>query len=404
MKKTFLALALLVVSPSYSLDCAPSGLVNLDWLRLCQIDPPPHLSRGGKGFVDRNAELQFGFVSQSPNSPKLPARSLDQCPPDIAEFAPNWKLAIRTKALKNFDRFLNMSAPHGVKKYPTLTSKETVENTNEELISFAQEFGYFSSIRPIVAKVTKSHEDVDIVCCVLKDTDSPFARDEILSKVLAYRELKRGDVIMIPVKGTLETFEVDEVFNLWRGMPAYGLVPDESGVSSILLFRGTDFSVISRRGWASMMSDLDITGPGLSTFKKAQDEIHEWLEKVDEEGKTARVLGYSLGGALAAYTFIYENQLIAADSVAFCPPGISEKVIEDFELLSDERKQDFRIFVDEGDLVSKVGLLFGDVNVLSVNRPLRPVAAHTALMSGEPSYSVAPVDVEEENHSRAVKH
>jgi hypothetical protein len=329
-----------------------------------------------------------------------PSYSIEQCPPDIAEFSPNWRLAIRTKALKNFDRFLSMSKPSGIKKYPTLEPKEKIENTNEELISFAQEFGYFSAIHPVVAKVTKSREDVDIVCCVLKDIHSPFARDEILSKALAYRDLKIGNVIMISVEDKLEKFRVDRVFNLWNGMPAYGLVPDRSGVSSILLFRGTDFSFISRRGWASMMSDLDIHGPGLSTFKNAQDKIHKWLEKVDGEGKKARVLGYSLGGALAAYAFIYENEWIAGDCVAFCPPGIAEKVIEDFELLSEERQQDLTIYVDEGDLVSKVGHLFGNVYVLSANRPLKPVAAHTALMSGQPSYFIAPVDVEEENGLR----
>ena len=51
----------------------PSGLVDLDLLRLCQIDPPPHPARLEQGFVARNAELRFGFVSPSPDSPNLPA-------------------------------------------------------------------------------------------------------------------------------------------------------------------------------------------------------------------------------------------------------------------------------------------------------------------------------------------
>lgn len=48
--------------------------MNLDWLRLGQIDPLRHPSRFGKGFLARIAKLRFCFVSQSPNSQNLPAR------------------------------------------------------------------------------------------------------------------------------------------------------------------------------------------------------------------------------------------------------------------------------------------------------------------------------------------
>jgi hypothetical protein len=57
--------------------CDRLGFVNLDWLRLCRIDPPPHPSRQGKGLVARNATLRFGFVSQNPNSQNLTGRSIE---------------------------------------------------------------------------------------------------------------------------------------------------------------------------------------------------------------------------------------------------------------------------------------------------------------------------------------
>ena len=55
---------------------APLGFVNLDWLRLRQIDPPPHPARLGQGIVVRNAMLRFGLGSQSPNSQNLTGRGI----------------------------------------------------------------------------------------------------------------------------------------------------------------------------------------------------------------------------------------------------------------------------------------------------------------------------------------
>ncbi len=40
--------------------------LNLDLLRLCQIDPSPHPSLQGRNFVVRTAALRFDFVSPSP--------------------------------------------------------------------------------------------------------------------------------------------------------------------------------------------------------------------------------------------------------------------------------------------------------------------------------------------------
>src|SRR5207249_1381181 len=137
-----------------------------------------------------------------------------------------------------------------------------------------------------------------------------LASAELLSKVLAYRDLQLGQTIQIPVeikgKIVLETFTVDHLFDIWQGMPAFGLIPKKKNLSSLLLFRGTDFSLISKRGIASVMSDLDPSGPGLKAFFHARKEIGGWLQAVQAQGKPARVMGFSLGGALAAYTFIYE--------------------------------------------------------------------------------------------------
>ena len=75
-------------------------------------------------------------------------------------------------------------------------------------------------------------------------------------------------------------------------MPAFGLVPIEKGkVPPILLFRGTDLSLGSTRSWASVISDLNTSGPGLFTFRNAQIKIHDWLTKVASYGIKARAIG-----------------------------------------------------------------------------------------------------------------
>jgi hypothetical protein len=51
-----------------SLYCTRSETLHFDRLRLCQLDPPPHPARLGQGFVGRNAQLRFDFVSLSQNS------------------------------------------------------------------------------------------------------------------------------------------------------------------------------------------------------------------------------------------------------------------------------------------------------------------------------------------------
>ena len=322
---------------------------------------------------------------------------------------------MRIKALKKLDQFLSWSTSENLKTYVLNDplEEETFEVDIPEMRTFAAKYGYFSPLRPIIGKVTTDEVDIKLTCCLLKTLYEKgdeldylqFATDEVLTKVLAYRDLKLGERIQIPVilqgKIIFSTFTIDHLFNLWHGMPAFGLVPEQREMEPILLFRGTDFSLDSERGWASMMSDLDMAGPGLSAFQNSQEEIHAWLHKVSAKGKKAKVMGFSLGGALAAYTFIYENDGISSSgSAAFCPPGVANKVIEDWQSLPEKRRQGFTTYVNEGDLVSKVGKLFGTVYAFLVKRPLKPLSAHTQLMSAETFLLKARIDVQKENESR----
>ena len=253
----------------------------------------------------------------------------DECPPKLSEHERVWKSRVRLRALMSLDQFLSWSTSDDLKTYALEypLREATLYNRVPELKVFADDYSYFSAARPIVGKVSNDPEDLKLTCCLLKALYQKgglqIAVAEVLAKALAYRDLKEGQRIKIPVE-LLESFTVERVFNLWNGMPAFGLVPDRKEVPSILLFRGTDFSLDSKRSFASLMSDLELAGPGLYAFRKAQAELNQWLKKVHAQGQAARVMGFSLGGALAAYTFIYEmHGLLKRDLFLFahrvCP-------------------------------------------------------------------------------------
>ncbi len=322
---------------------------------------------------------------------------------------------MRVKTLRHFDQFLNWSSSRHLKRYtlfqPVFEEKITVDLS--DLRAFAERYGYFSIAHPLVGKVSTAPADLAIVSCLLsrfseeiRDPDVlAFVVAEVLTKVLAYRDLKVGQRFEIPVvkegRASVESFVVDQVFDLWHGMPAFGLKPSQKGVPALLVFRGTDLSLDSQRGWASVMSDLDIAGPGLSAFEKSRKKLRIWLQKMQAQNHKARVFGFSLGGALAAYTFIYENDWIdSVGSFCFNAPGVSSQVIDDWQILPENRQKGFISYVTKGDLVSKVGNLFGTVYELSLETPMQPLTAHTTLMSGQSFFIRQQVDVFKENLSR----
>lgn len=328
----------------------------------------------------------------------------------------HWREKMLAKTLKSLDQLLNWCLGESLKGYVLSDPPQDkiYEFDTPHLREFVSEYGFLSDSTPLVGRVSDAPRDFAIACSLLDGMHqrspcgprcvefSHFSVGEILAKVLAYRDLKVGQVIRIPSgQLAMEEFVVDRIFDLWRGMPAFGLKSLGEGVHSILLFRGTDLSLDSQRGWASVMSDLDWEGPGLGAFQRSQKELHEWLFEMYVENKSARVLGFSLGGALAAYTFIFEREWIAeTGSMAFNAPGVSDAVVADWEKLSEEEKKGFQSYVNEGDIVSKVGRLFGEVYQLSVGTPLKPLTAHTSLMCSKPFVIKSTVDVAKENQRR----
>ncbi|MBS0628049.1 MAG: hypothetical protein JSS09_07555, partial [Verrucomicrobia bacterium] len=201
---------------------------------------------------------------------------------------------LRKKTLEQLDEWINRVTPLPVRTFPLIPSDVTqvYQDPILELQTFSENYGFFSCKKPLVGVVTEEPSDIQIVekalACLLISNNSSFielATGEILSKVLAYRGLQQGMKIQIPCivegKALLVDYEVAEILDLWLEMPAFGLIPSHKKANPILLFRGSDFSLISKKSWASLLSDLDISGTGFSAFHLARPDIHAFLKKAN---------------------------------------------------------------------------------------------------------------------------
>lgn len=340
----------------------------------------------------------------------------DDCPAILDKPIQTKKFGeVRSKTIKGWDKLLTWAFLPANRPYILVRPfvEEIYRRSGESLPNFVRNYGFFSVHHPILGIVTDAEKDVAVVQCLLNSVQEEiadpgqlrFARDEILSKVLAYRTLKKGMQISIPIsKEQTVVYTVDKVIDMWRGMPAYGLVPEKTDVAAppLLLFRGTDLNLGTERSWASVLSDLDVAGPGQNTFFRARQEIHDWLAKMKQSIGAARIVGYSLGGVFTLYTLVYEADLVnkTVDSIAFNPPGVSDEVLALWDKMAPENRPPHVTYVNQGDFVSQIGLFLGNVHEISLNEPMEVIAAHVTLISGEPLYKIATVDVSLENEAR----
>ena len=324
---------------------------------------------------------------------------------------------LKRNAFKYWDVFLSWLFKYPSRCY-SLKSKEHRSpfiNKSKALFQFAQTYRLQSASKGIICNFTKNLADIektgDMLELALKATSNPLHCDlvtaEILAKVLAYRDLKKGMRIKVPTLNANQTldlvpYEVDHVFNLWNKVRAFGLINVKKGCGApILLFRGTDFSFLSKGGRASIISDLDPKGPGRSLYEKAKPNLIKWLQGVKKRKGKARLIGHSLGGVILAYTLIHNNELISTRphqiSYAFNFPGISLDLSEKWQCVVESKRPTFKGFICRGDVVSKFGLLFGNVYEVSYKTPLSPIFAHEQLLFSQPSAFIHLVDIDEEN-------
>ncbi|NDD57843.1 MAG: hypothetical protein EBZ47_01125 [Chlamydiae bacterium] len=328
-----------------------------------------------------------------------------------------WKAKLRSRALMKLDKMLDWAFPVKDRSYHLDKKQKGFQYVNQtiEMLEFNKAYSFFSKKRPVISIVSSNPEDIQITSelfnkMIHHSKNEEFlenATAEILCKVLAYRDLKKGDIISIPAvlspgNRAMVAYEVDEIFFLGAGMPAFGLASKDARASSILLFRGTDLSLESKQSWASVLSDLDIQGPGLSAFLKSRDHIRSWLSSQEKDhGIKPRVMGFSLGGVLSCYTMIHESDLISDHgNFAFNPPGVSAAMYKLWENLQENKKQAFKVFATHGDLVPKIGRMIGEAYELSLDFSLRPIDAHVRLIFCQANVYQFIIDIDKENQAR----
>lgn len=349
----------------------------------------------------------MAYSNPSNDTPFLPTAM-----PDYTDFGAK----ARAETLMRLDRFLEWITKQAQIAYHVVESEEKILFVlpTEKLIDFEKKYGYFSTKSPLVAKATddKKHlqavqelfEIIENMSCSL--FHKKIAVGEALAKVLAYRNLQLGDTFNIPTfleetSSKSHSYRVDKIFDLWNQMPAFGLVSSDPNVPAILIFRGTDLSLDKRSGWASVISDFDLSGPGYSVFQFARTQLVDWLKTMAKKGPKTCVMGFSLGGIMTLYTAILEPELVHLQGcMAFNPPGVSDEIIQKWKSLESEERPFIHSFVNKGDPVSKWGYLVEETYQVLPHSVNGPIQAHNMLISAQNAFELVLVDIKKENSSR----
>lgn len=319
---------------------------------------------------------------------------------------------------KTWDKILSFFFRYSARCYQRESTSSQIKqkNKSKKNKTFAKDFGIFSCQRPIIGHVTKEFDDLlltkDLIYQTYESISHPKLHDlvlgEILAKVLAYRTIEQGFELAMGFCSSeseieLSDYVVSKVFNLWQSHVAFGLTPKNPKAPAIILFRGTNFSIKSQDGRASILSDLDPEGPGRKLFEHSESVIRKWIQKQKTNNLHVRAIGFSLGGSLVYYTVYFEHELLSTNplfpSLAFNPPGVSEDFLKSWHELSSKKRPTINTYITRGDVVAKFGFLLEDTFEVACESPLSPISAHQTLIFSKPVYYLAKIDVQAENSS-----
>lgn len=238
---------------------------------------------------------------------------------------------------------------------------------------------------------------------------------QIVAKVLVNKNsafVEEGLEIQIPTvnfagEKELVTYIVDKKFNLWNGIPAYGLIDKNGSAAPLLVFRATNTVLEEKDTLPTMVSNLHPKGPAWKLFSNSEQKVVAWLEKhtLDNEDfgtNKARMLGYSQGGILGAYFLTYHPHLFSklpeSASIILDAPGVSYEVAADWEKI--EEKPHVVAYVNRGDLIPKVGDAFiGRAFEVRIAQNLKGFKSHQALSFFAPQWKVVEIAHHQEKKS-----
>lgn len=232
---------------------------------------------------------------------------------------------------------------------------------------------------------------------IFKDVEDPMVMQAMVAQIITKKlvsgtgagvSLTLGQEIQIPVinnhdQKELVTYILDAKFDLWSQIPAYGFIPKDQGYSPLLIFRSTNTILHEEGTAASLISNFHPKGPGWKLFNDSQSVVTNWLAQKNSEYETKGIVyGYSLGGAVASYFLTYYPNLFHQDinhsSIILDAPGINKQIEADWQKI--EAKPSVLLFVNQGDLIPKVGEAFiGRAFEVKTTNLLKGFDCHKAL-------------------------
>lgn len=322
------------------------------------------------------------------------------------------KSAISVKTMQLWDQFLSWVFKYSSRCFLEEDKQDILRHEDTEIFHFANMHSRFGNGKVLNCKVTTDPKDITLVSKHLKriaelelhPKQKELISFEILAKTMAYRKLSKNKTFFIftslkNAEANKVKYRVDHVFNLWKHIKAFGLIPTSEPLAPpILLFRGTDTTILSTSGTKSILSDLDPEGPGKKLYLSSREEIQAWATS---QSQKVRSVGHSLGGALALYSLIFDKELFSHDeqlpSFAFNYPGLAQDLYEQWAL--DTKTPAFQGYITKGDLISKFGCLVQKTYQTSIEEELNPIKAHEMLIFSQPKTLIQPIPITEENQS-----
>lgn len=288
---------------------------------------------------------------------------------------------------------------------PPAVYSDAIVNFRENISSYNHV--YFDDSHISRSSLEKCQEVFRSIHSSIEDSQLRLALTaEILLKEVVFHSPRKGHKFQLPSTLPGEqmlAYEVDKVFHLKGGIPAYGMVSIDSAAPPKLLYRGTAPALSRKGGAASLIEDLDPNGVGREMFDEAfNTAINPWLEKVSTPKNRARILGYSQGASLAALTTVYAPHLVSQDpkfpSITFNPPGIDRRACEDWGRIPAGERPVINQYLVAGDLVSRCGgFLIGDAYQITTAQKLPLLDAHVSLVLPQSHWRMHKVNVEKDN-------
>ncbi len=234
---------------------------------------------------------------------------------------------------------------------------------------------------------------------------------QILSKVLIGKNahfIKIGNKIKIPTvdqngNKNLVEYTFDTKFNLWRGVPAFGLIDKEGRAAPLLIFRSTNTDLKEVDSFPTLVANLHPKGPGWKLFSQSQEKVSIWLEQANQQSEQkARTIGYSLGGILSSYFLTYRSEAFNKSkhqpSFILDAPGVSQNIEKDW--LDIEKKPFVQTYVNRGDLIPKLGDAFiGKAFEVRIAQNTKGFDSHRSLSFFAPQWKIVEISSHCEKNS-----